>query len=247
MFAGLMKGFARGPWVKILEEVTTMKLFLKGFVTMVVFPSLDTEISVLHFDRWADEQGNGPLGGDKVDRKFVTEWITKVDSWDGNLYAAANSPAGSVLKISNNHKMKVAEAYAKKNPDLADVYKKKIETLKKINAEPSDKAKVDGNKAQLIELLDEANSRLTTSKYLGGDEYTMADAIFTPVLNRLPQMGAEKELLEPRANVKRYWGDLRKRPNFKSAFAATQNPFLAAGTALPSLGSILYSKVTGKY
>lgn len=141
----------------------------------------------------------------------------------------------------------MAESYAKKNPDLADVYKKKIETLNRLSAEPSDKAKVDGSKAQLVGLLDEANSRLNSTKYLAGDEYSMADVIFTPVLYRIPQVGQEKELLDPRVNVKKYWGELKKRPSFKTTFAATENPFLAATTALPSLGNILYSKITNKY
>lgn len=197
--------------------------------------------------RWADEQGNGPLGGDKVDRKFVSEWITKVDSWDGNLYAAAFSGAGSVLKLSNNHKIKVAEAAAKKSPDLADVYKQKVESLKKINEEPSDKAKVAANKEQLVGLLDEANSRLNSTKYLAGDEYSMADVIFTPVLYRIPQVSQDKELLDPRVNVKKYWGELKKRPSYKTTFSSSDNPFQAASTALPSLGSILYSKLTNKY
>jgi len=49
--------------------------------------------------RWADRQGE-PLGGDSVDRAFVNEWLNKVDAWDGNLFAAANTPAGAALKVS---------------------------------------------------------------------------------------------------------------------------------------------------
>ncbi|CAM6088689.1 unnamed protein product [Calypogeia fissa] len=197
--------------------------------------------------RWADEQGDGPLGGDKVDRQFVAQWLKKVDSWDGNLYAAAWSGAGSFLKVSNNHKIKVAEAAAKRNPDLADVYKKKIESLKRINEEPSNKELVEANKAQLVELLDEADIRLSSMKYLAGDEYSMADVIFTPVLYRIPQVSQEKELLDPRVNVKKYWGDLKQRPSYKTTFAASDNPVYAAKTALPSLFNILYSKVTNQY
>lgn len=197
--------------------------------------------------RWADEQGDGPLGGDKVDRQFVSEWLKKVDAWDGNLYAAAGSGAGSFLKVSNNHKIRVAEAAAKRNPDLADVYMKKIETLKKTNEEPSNKEAVEANKAQLVGLLDEADTRLSSTKYLAGDEYTMADVIFTPVLYRIPQVSQEKELLDPRVNVKKYWGDLKKRPSYRTTFAASENPFYAAKTALPSLFDILYSKVANKY
>lgn len=197
--------------------------------------------------KWADEQGDGPLGGDKVDRVFVTEWISKVDAWDGNLYAAAFSSAGSVLKLSNDHKIKVAEASAKRNLELADVYKKKVESLKRISQEPKDKVKVNDNKMQLVGLLDEADSRLSSSKYLAGDEYSIADVIFTPVLYRIPLVKQEKELIDSRMNVKRYWGDLKKRPSYKITFAASENPLQAASVVLPALGSVLLSKITQKY
>ncbi|XP_073391339.1 uncharacterized protein [Physcomitrium patens] len=49
--------------------------------------------------KWADRQGSS-LGGDAVDRTFVSEWLTKVNAWDGNLFAMFNSPARGMFRKS---------------------------------------------------------------------------------------------------------------------------------------------------
>ncbi|KAL2633710.1 hypothetical protein R1flu_005189 [Riccia fluitans] len=186
--------------------------------------------------KWADSQS--PLGGDKVDRDFIDEWVGKVDAWNGNLFAAAFGGAAGVLKFSAEHKIKVAQAQAKKNPDLAEVYQKKIESIKTTIDEPTDKAKAEANKSQLVTLLDEAESRLASSSFLAGEEYSIADVIFTPCLQRIPQVKLDKELIEPRANIKKYWASLKKRPSYKKVFGVQDSPISAVGIALPALAKV---------
>lgn len=67
--------------------------------------------------RWADRQG-APLGGDSVDRAFVDQWLNKVDSWDGNLFAAANTPAGAALKACHHLKSHIS------NPPITQMARK---------------------------------------------------------------------------------------------------------------------------
>ncbi|BFI30851.1 ganglioside-induced differentiation-associated protein 1 [Marchantia polymorpha subsp. ruderalis] len=196
--------------------------------------------------KWADAQGT-PLGGDKVDRQFIDQWVQKVDNWDGNLFAAAFGPAGGVLKITTEHKIKICEAQAKRNPDLAELYQKKAAAMKAQIEEPNDKAKCEANKAQLISLLDEAESRLATASYLAGEEYSIADVIFTPCLYRIPQVKLDKELIESRNNVQKYWASLKKRPSYKKAFGVSESPLSTASTVIPAFGKILLSKITKKY
>lgn len=197
--------------------------------------------------RWADRQG-APLGGDSVDRAFVDEWLNKVNAWDGNLFAAANTPAGPALKVSTEYKVKVAEANAKKNPDMADLYKEKISTMtKNLIENPSNKAVCDENRRQLVALLDEANARLATNKFLAGPAYSMADVIFTPVLYRIYQLKFDSEYLDPRPNIKRYYQELEKRPSYKAVFGTSDNPLAAAGEVIPSVGKVVVDQVTGKY
>jgi glutathione S-transferase len=195
--------------------------------------------------RWVDQQG-APLGGDSVDRAFISEWLMKVDAWDGNLFVTANSSAGGVVKFSTKFKIKVAEANMKRNPELADVYTKKIGEMNRIMNEPADTAKVQLNWKQLEALLDEAEARLSSSKFLAGEEYSAADAIFTPVLFRVG-MAKKDELIASKTNIQRYYEELKKRPSFKKVFCVSNSGIATAGLVLPALGKIFLSKVTGKY
>jgi hypothetical protein len=197
--------------------------------------------------RWTDEQKQGPLGGDKVDREFVREWVSKVDAWDGNFFVAAFGSLGAILKTTTEHKIKVAEANAKKYPELADLYTKKAAGMRAAGDESGMKEKGEVNKAQLVALLDEAEARLSKTKYLAGDEYSNADAIFTPVLYRIPSVKLDKELIDPREHVKKYWLGLKKRPSYKKCFGTADSQLSTAGLVLPALGKIYLSKLTGRY
>lgn len=197
--------------------------------------------------RWADRQG-APLGGDSVDRAFVDQWLNKVDSWDGNLFAAANTPAGAALKVSTEYKIKVAEANAKKNPDMAKLYEEKISTMRKNLIEnPSNESLAKENRAQLQALVDEAEARLTSNKFLAGDAYSAADVIFTPVLYRVYQLKKDGEFLDGKSNVARYYEELQQRPSYKTVFATSDSPLASAKEVVPSIGKVVVDKVTGKY
>lgn len=196
--------------------------------------------------RWADKQGE-PLGGSAVDRPFVEAWLQKVDAWDGNLFAAVNTGAAGVIKFSTQFKINVAKSHAKRNPDMAELYTKKIAALERVIAEPNDAAAVERNHKQLIVLLDEAEARLEARKFIGGDQYSAADAIFTPVLYRVNHVKIAKELTDPRPNVKRYYDELRLRPSYKKAFCIADSGVGTAKTVLPALGRIFIAKLTKKY
>jgi len=196
--------------------------------------------------RWADRQGT-PLGGDSVDRAFISEWLEKVDTWDGNLFAAANSGAGGAVKTFTKYKIKVAEAQAKRNPELAELYKQKIVSMESVIAEMSDQELTEKNRKQVASLFDEAETILASKKFLAGDEYSAADAIFTPVVYRIYLAKKEKEYIDTRPNLKRYYEELKKRPSYKKVFAVSDSGFGTASTILPALGKVLFSKATGKY
>lgn len=181
-----------------------------------------------------------------MDREFIAEWITKVDAWDGNLFYGAFGPLGPVLKASADYKVKVAQANAKKYPELAELYNKKVIGIKAGVADGGDKEKGEASKAQLIALLDEAETRLGTTKFLAGDEYSIADAIFTPALYRIPAVKLEAELIDPRTNLKKYWLELKKRPSYKKTFGVSDSPLSTATAILPALSKIYFSKLFGK-
>lgn len=149
--------------------------------------------------------------------------------------------------MTTQYKIKVAEANAKRNPDLAELYKQKVVKMEGSLAEPNDKAAVEKNLKQIISLLDEADATLASKKFIAGDEYSAADAIFTPVLYRMYNCSKEKEFIDPRPNVKRYYEEVKKRPSYKKVFSVSDSGLGTAQIVLPALGKILLSKVTKKY
>jgi len=233
----LFNGQSLEPWYLKLNPAASAP-------TLVVGDEKITESADII--RWADKQGT-PLGGDSVDRAVVEEWLQKVDPWDGNLFTAVNSGAAGVIKLTTQYKIKVAEANAKRNPDLAELYKQKVVKMEGSLAEPNDKAAVEKNLKQIISLLDEADATLASKKFIAGDEYSAADAIFTPVLYRMYNCSKEKEFIDPRPNVKRYYEEVKKRPSYKKVFSVSDSGLGTAQIVLPALGKILLSKVTKKY
>jgi glutathione S-transferase len=73
------------------------------------------------------------------------------------------------------------------------------------DAEGKDAAAGDANRAQLVQLLDEAEQQLGKTAYLAGDAYSVADVMFTPVLFRLGMAGKTAQMLKPRPNVSAYY------------------------------------------
>jgi glutathione S-transferase len=117
--------------------------------------------------------------------------------------------------------------------------------VKQAGEESIDKAKSEANKAQLVALLDEAESRLSKTKYLAGDEYSSADVIFAPCLYRIPQVNLEKELLDPREYLAKYWSELKKRPSYQKTFGVSDSGLSTAKLIAPALAKIYLSKLTG--
>ena len=95
--------------------------------------------------RWADRQGPSP-GGDNVNKTSVSEWLSKVDAWDGNLFAMANGSAGGMFKYLTRWKIKAAESHATRNADLADLYRKKIASMNGVLWDVDDAATVEANR-----------------------------------------------------------------------------------------------------
>jgi glutathione S-transferase len=72
-------------------------------------------------------------------------------------------------------------------------------------ADAADKSKVAANLTQLTSILDEAEQQLGRSPYLAGQEYSIADVMFTPLLFRLGVVGKTGEYLKPRPKVSDYF------------------------------------------
>ncbi|CAK7348276.1 unnamed protein product [Dovyalis caffra] len=83
---------------------------------------------------------------------------------------------------------------------------------------PTDTAAVEENEAKLAKVLDIYESRLTQSKYLGGDSFTLADLHHLPSISYL--MGTQiKKLFDSRPHVSAWVADITSRPAWSKVVA----------------------------
>lgn len=199
---------------------------------------------------------DAPLGGDKVDRVWVDKFVEEIDAWDGNLWAFTHSPPGiaSTLESLGQFRKKVAAARAAQNPDLKEVYEKKIKSMEQTAADNKDKAKVEANEKQLVGLLDVAEERLTPKEgvsedllFLGGPAYSIADAMFAPILYRVFSMGSYKELIAPRAAVSAYMKRVRSRPSWNAAFGEATSTWGKVSNFVPTLVKVKFCNLLRWY
>ncbi|XP_057549146.1 glutathione S-transferase-like [Amaranthus tricolor] len=95
--------------------------------------------------------------------------------------------------------------------------------IKNLFGMQSDDAVVEENEAKLAKVLDIYESRLSNSKYIAGDSFTLADLHHLPVLQYL--MGTKvKNLFDERAHVSAWAKDILGRPSWAKALALQKQP-----------------------
>ncbi|KAJ4828671.2 hypothetical protein Tsubulata_039797 [Turnera subulata] len=83
---------------------------------------------------------------------------------------------------------------------------------------PQDPAVIQENEAKFVKVLDVYEKRLAQSKYLAGDNYTLADLHHLP--NISPLMGTQvKQLVDARPHVSKWVGEIISRPAWAKVLA----------------------------
>ncbi|KAJ1696365.1 hypothetical protein LUZ63_004877 [Rhynchospora breviuscula] len=144
----------------------------------------------------------------------TAEWIQKIENWNPRIFTLAHTPPKYRTFISKFIR-RVIIARMSESPDLASMYHIKLREA----YETEDKLKnLDGVKQSEDELrviLDEAESQLENTGYLAGDNYTLADSMFIPLLVRVSLLNLEEEYINTRPKVLEYYNMVKKRPSYK--------------------------------
>lgn len=74
---------------------------------------------------------------------------------------------------------------------------------------------IQQNKAKLAKVLDVYDKTLEKSKYLAGDEFSLADLSHLPNAQYLINGTEAAELFGTRKNVERWWSDISERVSWK--------------------------------
>eukprot|EP00271_Cylindrocystis_brebissonii_P008925 TRINITY_DN23456_c0_g1_i1.p1 TRINITY_DN23456_c0_g1~~TRINITY_DN23456_c0_g1_i1.p1 ORF type:complete len:268 (+),score=72.61 TRINITY_DN23456_c0_g1_i1:236-1039(+) len=205
-----------------LNPNATIPTFVKG--DLVITDSLELL-------KYADSIGD-PLGGDKVSRAKVEEWIAKLTKWDDNLATYAQQGEAQAVPFLG-FRVKVLEARKKSHPEFADAYAKKIAGVKKMIEDVKSPEAIKANDDLLVTLLDESAAQLSTSPFLAGEAFSMADVVLMNALNRVEVIG-KKDDIETRAPLAKFWSAAKERPSY----AKVVKPTHGLGTPLSIIGAI---------
>lgn len=87
-----------------------------------------------------------------------------------------------------------------------------------------DEGLIKQNKEKLTKVLDVYDKRLGESKYLAGDEFTLADLFHLPNPQYLVNGTEVKELFMSRDNVGRWWEEISSRESWKKVVEMQRSP-----------------------
>jgi glutathione S-transferase len=195
---------------------------------------------ILHY---IDEAFEGPslVPEDAHERECMERWIEQQDLIHMRelSYATFGGALGLLLRrVSMPLRMRKLRRLRDQNPDLAGLYEAKIEDVRRWRARMASEPDVAEIRRDLDEVLRRAEDQLGKTRYLAGNDYSLADVAWTCVLARLTMLGLARSLWGegrlPRLEV--YYEQLKSRPSFDLAdiWEATPSP----SAQLSMLGSV---------
>ncbi|CAK9214426.1 hypothetical protein BDL97_19G032900 [Sphagnum fallax] len=189
---------------------------------------------------------NGPLGDDKVHHEKVQEWVKKVDEWDARVFTLSHV-SERTLRFFSRFKRRVVIARMAKNPDLANKYHNKLNSMHAMEEKLKSSEELSANEKQLIVLLDEAEDQLGTTEFLAGFEFSIADASFVPILARIQLLKLVPELLKPRPRLLEYFGRMKVRPSYKEVIQGYSSQLKQMRVVVPSMCNVALRKLFSRY
>eukprot|EP00252_Welwitschia_mirabilis_P009845 TRINITY_DN2272_c0_g1_i2.p1 TRINITY_DN2272_c0_g1~~TRINITY_DN2272_c0_g1_i2.p1 ORF type:complete len:173 (-),score=29.08 TRINITY_DN2272_c0_g1_i2:192-710(-) len=140
--------------------------------------------------------------------------MKKIGKWDSKLFTLSHVPKKYILFFSR-FKRRVTIARMAEGPDLASKYRLRLQDAYATDEQLKDNDALNESKEQLISLLNTADSHLADSSYLAGEDFSMADAMFIPILARLEILDIADEYLSTRSCLSDYWNRMKTRKSFQ--------------------------------
>ena len=100
-------------------------------------------------------------------------------------------------------------------PELAPIYERKIEDISEFAARATDPDVAVAHRQQVEARLTDLNRLLDENRWITGDTYSLADAVWTVTVARLKMLGFSP--LENRPALDRWYAEVKARPSFKEA------------------------------
>jgi len=170
--------------------------------------------------RYVTEQqgGNDILPEHESKRELIDKLIKMADEINLQILSYAKHPSMEKSEQVLQARIKKSVALANEHPELQEQYGEAAERSRNNSQFRVDPAHVGQIEAQALEALAFARHQLTEHDYLGGDDYSLADVIWTVVLSRLELLGYGEWISEEQApEIAAYYGRMQERQSFITA------------------------------
>lgn len=181
--------------------------------------------------RYLDEQFPQPqlIPVESVLQEKMNNWIDLQNRFPMRevMYGNYRGIEGAVLRRSVQRKAKLLPKLMLANPELKDLYAIKLEDVRQWNCTIQNASKIANLNARLEPMLERLESQLSQTAWLCGDSYSLADTVWTAVLNRLDELKIGhlwQDITRPALSS--YFNQLRARPSFKTAIQDDKMPLL---------------------
>lgn len=144
----------------------------------------------------------------------VHKWMQKVDSWNPKMFTLTHTPV-KYRSFVSKFKRRVLIARMAEAPDLASMYHVKLREAYETEDRLKDPDIMKQSEEDLSKLLDDVEAQLNKTKYLAGDEFSTADAMFIPILARIILLDLHEEYISCRPRVLEYHTLVKQRPSYK--------------------------------
>ncbi|PSN16080.1 hypothetical protein C7293_04300 [filamentous cyanobacterium CCT1] len=169
------------------------------------FPLTPTALeSQAKMQRWIDLQNQFPM------REVMYGNYRGLDGW--------------VLRRSVRIKQKLLPQLIQTHPDLRTQYAAKLADVKQWNATVQDRQAIARINEKIEPMLTQLETQLVQTEWLCGTTYSLADVVWTAVLNRLEELKFDSLWADTRPRLNAYINRLKARPSFKAAIQADAMP-----------------------
>lgn len=144
----------------------------------------------------------------------VMDWILRIDKWNPKIFTLNHISSKYRLFVSRFIR-RVIIARMADSPDLASDYHVKLREEYEFEEAFNNRENIKLSEEMLHELLDDVEQKLHQSTFLAGNDFTLADSMFIPVLVRLSLLNLEDEYVNCRPKIVEYYEMVKKRASYK--------------------------------
>jgi glutathione S-transferase len=179
--------------------------------------------------RYLDEQFPHPLltPAEPLLQEKMSYWIDLQNQFPMRelMYGNYRGIEGAVLRRSVQIKQKLLSQLIQEHPELKDWYEAKLNDVRQWNSSIQDVSEIATINARIEPMLDRLEEQLSQTDWLCGTTYSLADAVWTAVLNRLGELKFSYLWANnTRPALKAYLRHIKARPSFRIVIQSDKMP-----------------------